>query len=83
MKKIVIAMILSLMVISCTDATLGKFGALGSSASVKCYSGGTIIYEGRSTGKVVSEANSDGYFFKDTKTGDMMEVSGNCVIIYD
>lgn len=67
----------------CTDATVGKLKALGSSAHIECYSGGTLIYDGRSTGKVKSETNSDGYFFVDRETGLPMEVSGNCVITYD
>ena len=68
---------------ACTDATMGKFSSLGSSAKVECWSGTTLIYSGHSTGKVSSEANSDGYYFKDKETGNMMEVSGNCVITYD
>lgn len=68
---------------SCTDAQRGKISSLGDSALVKCYSGTAVIYEGLSTGKVSSEENSDGYYFRDKKTGKMMEVSGNCIIIYD
>ena len=67
---------------SCTDAGWGKWDALGSTASIKCYSGGIVIYEGRSTGKVRGESNSDGYNFIDAKTKKLMEVSGNCVIKY-
>lgn len=33
-----------------------------------------------STGKVGSEENSDGYYFKDAATGELVEVSGNVVI---
>lgn len=66
----------------CTDAGWGKFQALGGSANVKCYSGTKLIYEGSSTGKVVSEARSDGYNFVDKKSKRLMEVSGNCVITY-
>lgn len=67
----------------CTDAQRGKIAALGSSASVKCYSGGVLIYDGRSTGKVSSESNSDGYNFVDRETGYTKEVSGDCDITYD
>ena len=34
-------------------------------------------------GKVQSEANSDGYFFKDKASEKLMKVSGDCVITYD
>ena len=69
--------------IGCSDANMAKFGNYGSGATIKYYSGGTLIYSGKSTGKVLSEANSDGYFFKETSTGQLKEVSGNCVIAYD
>ena len=84
MKNWMIALIcLVFLGIGCTDARWGKFTALGNPASVLCYSGGKLIYSGKSTGKVVSEASSDGYFFRDAKSGKVMEVSGNCVITYD
>lgn len=67
----------------CTDASWGKLTAYGDNANVQCYSGGTLIFDSVSTGKVISEANSDGYYFKDKKTGKMMEVSGDCIITYD
>ena len=81
MKKI--TLILAILAIAgCTDATRGKLFSLGSSAEIKCYSGGIVIYDGESTGKVRSEENSDGYYFVDKATGATMEVSGNCVITY-
>lgn len=66
----------------CTDAGLGKITSLGDPALIRCYSGTALIYEGRSTGKVRSEANSDGYYFVDSADGKLKEVSGNCVITY-
>lgn len=67
----------------CTDATWGKLKAFGNSASVECYSGGKLIFKGKSTGKVRSEDNSDGYYFIDSKDGKVKEVSGECIITYD
>lgn len=69
-------------VASCTAGTMGKFKALGSSAHIRCYSGGVLIYEGNSTGKVTSERSSDGYYFIDAADDKLKEVSGNCVIEY-
>lgn len=68
---------------ACTDANFEKLTNFGGSASIVCYSGELIIYDGKSSGKVLSEANSDGYYFKDASTGALMEVSGNCIITYD
>jgi len=75
---------LLLLLVGCTDAgwdaTVGK---LNVAANIKCWSGGKLIYEGRSTGAIRSPESSDGYQFREVKTGDFMEVSGNCVIEYD
>ena len=78
-----ILLIINIFFMGCTDAQIAKLGGLGNEASVKCWSGTKVIYEGTSTGKVQSEADSDGYFFKDKATGKLMEVSGNCVITYE
>lgn len=80
MKKILIGTLLLLG--ACTDARMSKWKALGNGATIKCYSGEKLIYEGESTGKVRSEENSDGYYFKDKNDNQLKEVSGNCVIVY-
>lgn len=71
-----------LMAAGCTDAKFDKLTNFGGAAKVVCYSGTELIYSGESTGKVISEANSDGYSFRDKNTNTLMEVSGNCVISY-
>ena len=82
MKRLII--IIGLIILSsCTQAQRGKLYSLGENAKVECWSGGTLIYSGISTGKVSSEESSDGYHFYDKATGKYMEVSGNCVITYD
>ena len=80
-KSIVLALIPSLFLIGC-DAEIGKMQSLGKGAKITCYSGGKVIYSGSSTGKVLSEQASDGYYFKDSKDGKLKEVSGNCIITY-
>ena len=67
----------------CTDAERSRWGSYGSSATVQCFSGGTVIYDGKSTGKVLSESGSDGYFFRDQKDNRLKEVSGDCIVTYD
>ena len=81
MRELTIITILC-MGLYCTDAKWKKMTSLGDSASIKCYSGGILIYQGVSTGKISSEANSDGYFFQDRSDNKLKEVSGNCVIEY-
>lgn len=66
----------------CTDAEWSKLKSYGGRAEIECYSGTKLIYQGTSTGKINSSEQSDGYYFRDDKTGKLMEVSGNCVIRY-
>jgi len=82
MKKIIIMTLMVLSLTACTDARRKKFFSFGGSRYIKCYSGGTVIYEGKSTGKISSEAGSDGYFFQDEKTDKLIEVSGDCLMTW-
>lgn len=64
---------------ACTDAQTAQWGSYGDEAHVKCYSGGTLIYDGYSTGKIGrADSGSDGYYFRDKATGRLREVSGDC-----
>lgn len=74
-----------LVVTSCTEGYRSKAAAFysGAAARVTCYSGGKPIYDSCSTGKVSSEKESDGYFFRDAVTNRLVEVSGECVIDYE
>jgi hypothetical protein len=64
---------------SCSDAMKGRFSALGNGRAIKCFSGGTLIYEGKSTGKINSEEGSDGYYFTDIN-GKYVEVNADCLL---
>lgn len=65
----------------CTDTEWSKLVAYGEEHSIQCFSGGIEIYNGKSTGKVDSPANSDGYQFRSKETGLLTEVSGECIIV--
>ena len=73
-------MILILTLLACTDAQLARGKALGEAGHITCYSGGQVIYDGDSTGKILTEEQSDGWFFMDAKTGRLVRVSGDCLI---
>ena len=64
----------------CTDTFKASMGAYGNPGRITCYSGGIVIYDGRSTGRIETVANSDGWEFKDAATGHFIRVSGPCVI---
>lgn len=77
--KILLITIAGTLIASCSDATKGSMMALGKGRSVKCYSGGVLIYEGKTTGKINNEEDSDGYYFTDTN-GTYIEINANCIL---
>ncbi len=79
MKKLIL--LLPFLLLSCTDAQMEKMGGLGDRFSVELVNcDGSVTKKWISTGKVLSEKNSDGYYFKDEATGQLIEVSGTLVI---
>lgn len=83
MKRITIGLFLILMIsmYSCTDATMSKIGGLGNEFKVEMINcDGTVGRTYISSGKVQSEASSDGYYFKDKKSGKLIEITGRLVI---
>lgn len=95
MRLAIFALILGGIFTGCTDASWDKYAVLGNKAEVKCYSGDRLIFHGLSTGKIMNEQHSDGYFARwdviavdgqwrhiDTTKPVSAGVSGNCTIIY-
>lgn len=67
--------------ISCTDAEKAKFTGYGDSFKIQLVNcDGSIIHSWISSGKVISENGSDGYYFNEIKTGKLIEVSGTLII---
>lgn len=81
MNKLLLLLI-AIMFSACTDASVGKLFAYGSEAHIVCRSGGQVFIDTYSSGKIFSEKTSDGYYFTERDTGDLLEVSGDCIIRY-
>lgn len=81
MKQVLVLAVvaLSMMMTSCTDATMSKVGGYGDTFTVKVLGPDTVITY-HSTGKVISEEHSDGYYFTNVATGKLVEVSGTVII---
>ena len=80
MRKLLLLSLL-LTSISCTDANRAKLGALGGQFKVEMLNcDGTVARSWISSGKVLSEANSDGYYFSDKETGKLIEITGRLII---
>jgi len=80
MKRLFVILACTCLLMACSDARRAQLGALGSPGHITCYSGGQIIYEGDSTGKIMTEQGSDGWYFNDKATNSLVRVSGDCVI---
>jgi len=66
---------------SCTDAKQAKLGSYNDSFKIELVNyDGTVTHSWISTGKVSNEENSDGYYFLDSKTGELIQVSGNIIL---
>jgi hypothetical protein len=70
----------ALLASGCTDAELAKGGGYGKPFRIEVLSGGQVVRTYLSTGKVVSEGSSDGYYFTDAATGELVELSGQVII---
>lgn len=64
----------------CTNATWKNYTTLGCDFKIELYSGGELVRTWQSNGKVLTEANSDGWLFKDKATGKLVRVAGAVVV---
>ena len=78
MKRL--ALVLVLCLVGCTDAEISQLQSYGSPHRIELWSGGQKVREWTSTGKVLSESESDGYYFCDKETGKLVRVTGDLVI---
>lgn len=65
----------------CSDAKKGAFFGMGRSRHIQCYSGGSLIYEGDSSGIIENEKHSDGFYFMDNITRKLVEIQADCLIM--
>lgn len=83
MKRLVPVLILVLFAVlfaGCTSAYRSQITSLGSDHAVKQFSGGELVGEWISNGKVLSEDGSDGYYFTDKETGRLVRLTGTLQI---
>jgi hypothetical protein len=78
--KYSVCLLATLFAVGCTDAGRSKLGAYGAKHHIELWSGGQKVHEWTSTGKVLSETESDGYYFRDQSSGALVRVTGDLVI---
>jgi len=79
MKKVIAVLVVGILMAGCSG-DVASLGAIGNEHKIEMYSGGVKVREWTSTGKVQSEVDSDGYYFRDKETRMYTTVSGDVVI---
>ena len=74
---------LALNATGCSRANYAAASAWGRNHHVQLYSGGKLIGEWETTGKIENEEHSNGYYFQDEKTGKMVMIDGQVIITVD
>ena len=64
----------------CSNSDTESLTAYGKEHRVELYSGGSKVREWHSTGKVLSEENGNGFYFKDVDSGQLIHVMGNVIV---
>src|SRR5690606_182909 len=68
---------------SCTEHSRARLKTLGDNAHITCFSGGVVVFDGVSDGKVSRLPNgAHGYHFIDKKTQKLKEVMADCVVSF-
>jgi hypothetical protein len=71
---------ITIMLLGCNRSTDADVFSYGESHKITMYNGGQLVREWKSTGKVTSISNSDGWQFMDKKTGKLVRVGGDVII---
>ena len=84
MRKLFAIASLSLVAVAggCTNTQWAHLTSYGTDARVTCFSGGVVVLDDFSDGKVANAGNSDGYEFKSITTGRLAQFSGTCGVDY-
>lgn len=73
-------MLMAMALVACTDADMAHMSQLGDAAHVQCFSGGQVIYDGHSTGKIQSNQSEDGLYFREKESGKFVRLYADCVV---
>lgn len=82
MKKLALATLavaIAVLATSCTDAERASLFAYGDEAEITCYSGGAVIFQDHSTGKV-TQLDGDGITYKSKNTNSYVRAFADCIV---
>lgn len=79
MKSILATLFATITLSGCSDAMRASLSAYGEEATITCYSGGEVIFDDVSTGKIAT-TDGDGVTFKSKKTGNYVRAFADCIV---
>lgn len=82
MKKLLLASLaaLALPIAACTDASVEQLTNYGEEAKVVCFSGGQVIFDDMSTGRVQASDSGAGLYFRSKTSGRYVRTYADCII---
>jgi hypothetical protein len=83
MMRNAIGMLLLSILAGCTDVERSRMATYGAEATVQCFSGGVLIYDGRSTGTVDANVEFTGFEFREAESGAFVRIRADCVVRYE
>ena len=75
LQEIDVKYLLLLLLVSCSGTMFGS----SKPQEIRCWSGGTVMFEGKSIGAVII-SRSGHFVFIDHETGRLTEISGDCIM---
>lgn len=79
MRKMIAVVGLCIIAAGCTDAERASWGALGSEGTIKCYSGGQVVFDSQSTGKII-QGKDGGLLFREKGSGKYVRAYADCIV---
>ena len=79
MRKFIVIGAICLVAAGCTDAERASWGALGNEGTIKCYSGGQIVFDSKSTGKII-QGKDGGLLFREKSSGKYIRAYADCIV---
>lgn len=79
MRNMLFVAALCIFAAGCTDAERASWGALGNEGAIKCYSGGEVVFDSQSTGKII-QGKDGGLLFREKSSGKYIRAYADCIV---
>lgn len=80
LSSTIVILIFACVAVGCTDAQRSSYGAYFDRAEIFCYSGGKVIFQDQSTGKV-EQLDGEGLTYRSAKSGKYIRAYADCILV--